>query len=214
MAIPIVWHPGANGREELWLGTTDHAPMRLLVVDGPEGRDTVDRWAAHADSVPEFLEMLHLEGLIDREGHQTLVRQFDPLYAAACAMLECLPHRHVGARVEDPARELLPLIDRMAQALEPFVPDAVVRAILADALGTYWTSWMGRYEHLDHEVNAARQILNEAITGANTGVLIVHPGDLLITPEAVQAMIGYVLETSRRREASSLRPTPPDRGGG
>jgi hypothetical protein len=73
---------------------------------------------------------------------------------------------------------------------------------------------MGRYEHLDHEVNAARQILNEAITGANTGVLIVHPGDLLITPEAVQAMIGYVLETSRRREASSLRPTPPDRGGG
>jgi hypothetical protein len=199
MGIPIVWQPGREGREELWLSDAGRPRMWVLAVDAPEGRETVDRWAAQADSVLEFLEMLHLEGLIDLDRYYALVRQHDPLYAAACAVLACLPHRRVGGRVEDPAHELLPLIDRMAQALEPFVSDPVSRAVIADALGTYWTSWMGRYEHLDHEVNAARQALNEAMTGASNGVLILRPGDLTLTPEAVRAMIGYVLATHRAR---------------
>jgi hypothetical protein len=195
MAIPIVWQLCPEGRQELWLSDAGRPRTRVLALDAPEGREAVDRWAAHADSVPEFLEMLHLEGLIDLDGYHTVMRQHDSLYAAACAMLECLPYRRVGRRVEDPTLELFPLIERMAQALEPFVLDPIARAIIADALGTYWASWVGRYEHLDHEVNAARQVLNAVMTGASAGILILHPGDLTLTPEAVRAMITYVVET-------------------
>jgi hypothetical protein len=201
MGIAIVWQPGPEGREELWLSDAGRPRTRLLALEAPEGRETVDRWAAQADSLPEFLEMLHLEGLIDLDRYYTVVRQHDPLYAAACAMLECLPHQRVGGRVEDPTRELFPLIERMAQALEPFVSDPIARAIITDALGTYWASWVGRSEHLDHEVNAARQVLNEVMTGASEGILILRPGDLTLTPEAVRAMIGYVVEAQPRGEA-------------
>jgi hypothetical protein len=200
MSIPIIWQPGPEGREELWLSDAGRPRMQLLALDAPDGRQTVDRWAAQADSVPEFLEMLHLEGLIDLERYHALVRQHDPLYAAACAMLECLPHRGVGGQVEDPAHELHPLIERMTQALEPFVSNPIARAIIADALGTYWASWVGRREDLDHEVNAARQALNEAMTGASEGVLILRPGDLTLTPEAVRAMIASVVEKHPRGE--------------
>jgi hypothetical protein len=200
MGIPIVWQPGLEGGEALWLSDAGRPHMLLLVVDSAESRNTVDRWAAQADSVPEFLEMLHLEGLIDLDGYQTLVRQHDPLYAAACAILACLPHRRVGERIDDPAGELHPLIERMTQALEPFVSEPIARAIIADALGTYWASWIGRREDLDHDVNAARQALNEVLTGASAGVRILQPGDLTLTPEAVRAMIGYVLETHPQGE--------------
>jgi hypothetical protein len=174
--------------------------MRVLAVDSPERRDVVNRWAAQADSVPELLEMLHLEGLFDLDRYYTLMRQHDPLYAAACAVLACLPHRRVGGLLDDPPGQLHPLIDRMTQSLEPFVPDPIARAIIADALGTYWASWVGLREDLDHDVNAARQALNEVLTGGSVGVRIVHPGDLTLTPEAVRAMIGYVLETHPRRQ--------------
>jgi hypothetical protein len=170
-------------------------------LDAPESREVVARWAACADSVLEFLEMLYLEGLIDRDRYQAVMRQHDHLYAAACAMLECLPHWHVGTQVEDPTRELFPLIDRMVLATEPFVPDPTARAIIADALGTYWASWIGRYEHLDHEVNAARQALNEVMTGASQGIRILGSGALILTPEAVRVMIGYVMQRHPRRQA-------------
>jgi hypothetical protein len=174
--------------------------MRLLALAVPESKEIVERWAAQAESVPELLEMLHLEGLIDLAGYFTLVRQHDPLYAAACAMLECLPHRRVGEGVEDPGHELYPIIERMGQALTPFVADPIARAIIADALGTYWASWIGLYEHLDHQVNAARQTLNEVLTGASNGVVILRPGDLILTPEAVRAMIDSVVHAPPRRE--------------
>jgi hypothetical protein len=201
MGIPIVWQLGPNGREELWLSDAGHPHTRVLALDASEGREIVDRWAVQADSVLEFLEMLHLEGLIDLARYQAVVRQHDPLYAAACAMLECLPHRRVGAQVEDPTRQLYPLIKRMVEAIAPFVSDPIARAIAADALGTYWASWVGCYEHLDHEVNAARQALNAVMTGASEGVLILRPGDLTLTPEAVREMIAYVVEPHRRGEA-------------
>jgi hypothetical protein len=195
MGIAIVWRPGLEGSQDLWLADAGRPHLPLLAVDTPESRETVERWAAQADSVPEFLEMLHLEGLIDLERYQTIVRQHDPLYAAACAILACLPHRRVGGRIEDPPGELYPIIECMTQALEPFVSEPIPRAIIADALGTYWASWIGRREDLDHHVNAARQALNEVLTGASAGVRILQPGDLTLTPEAVRAMIGYVLET-------------------
>src|SRR5262245_11041434 len=205
MGIPIVWQPGLEGQEDLWLSDASRPHMRLLAVDSPENRDTVDRWAAQADSVPEFLEMLHLEGLIDLDRYYALVRQYDPLYAAACAVLACLPHRRVGGQIDDPLRELYPLIERMTQVLEAFVADPIARAIIADALGTYWASWVGRREDLDHDVNAARQALNEVLTGASAGVRIIQPGDITLTPEAVRAMIGYVLATHPRGEVQGTR---------
>jgi hypothetical protein len=200
VGIPIVWQAGHEGGQDLWLSDAGGPQLRLLGVNSFESRDTVNRWAAQADSVPEFLEMLHLEGLIDLDRYQTLVRQHDPLYAAACAILACLPHRRVGGRMDDPPGELYPIIERMTKALEPFVADPIPRAIIADALGTYWSSWIGRREDLDHAVNAARQALNEVLTGAGGGVRILQPGDLTLTPEAVRAMIGYVLETYPRGE--------------
>jgi hypothetical protein len=200
MGIPIVWQADLEGGQTLWLSAADGPHLRLLAVDSLESRDTVERWAAQADSAPEFLEMLHLEGLIDLDRYQTLVHQHDPLYAAACAILACLPHRRVGGQLDDPPRQLYPLIERMTQALEPFVSEPIPRAIIADALGTYWSSWIGRREDLDHDVNAARQALNEVLTGASMGVRILQPGDLTLTPEAVRAMIGYVLESYPRGE--------------
>ena len=201
MSIPIVWQAGAEGHVDLWLTDAGRPLMRLLAVDSAESRETVDRWAAQADSVLEFLEMLHLEGIIDLDCYYALVRQHDPLYGAACAVLECLPHQRVGGGIDDPQRELYPLIERMTQVLEPFVSDPIARAIIADALGTYWASWVGRHEELDHAVNAARQVLNEMLTGGSAGVRILQLGDLTLTPEAVQAMIGYVLATHPRRQA-------------
>jgi len=195
MGIPIVWQPGPAGREELWLSDAGRPLTRVLTRDSRASRETIDLWAMHADSVPEFLAMLHLEGLVNREGYDTVLRQYDPLYAAACALLECLPHRRIGERIGDPTQELFPLIERMAEAMVPFVADSITRAIIADAIGTYWASWVGRYESLDHDVNAARQVLNEAMIGATAGIRILCPGDLTLTPEAVRAMIGAVVES-------------------
>ena len=121
--------------------------------------------------------------------------------------MECLPHRRVGERITDPAQELFPLIERMAEAMAPFVSDSIVRAIIADALGTYWASWVGRYESLDHDVNAARQVLNEAMIGAPAGIRILCPGDLTLTPEAVHAMIGAVVESHRPAGEGGARRT-------
>jgi hypothetical protein len=61
MAIPIAWQPGAEGREELWLNDAGRPHTWVLAWESIESREIVDRWAAQADSVPEFLEMLHLE---------------------------------------------------------------------------------------------------------------------------------------------------------
>jgi hypothetical protein len=200
MGVPIIWQVGSEGGEELWLCDAEHRHTRVLAVHSSESREVVDRWSRQAESVSELLEMLHLEGLLPIERYHDVMRHHDPLYAAACAMLDCLPHRRVGGQVEDPRRELYPLIERMVHALEPFVSDPTARAIMADALGTYWASWIGCYEHLDHEVNAARQTLNEVLTGASGGILVLHPGDLTLTPEAVRVMIGCVVETHPGRE--------------
>jgi hypothetical protein len=195
MGMAIRWQPRLEGGQDLWLNEAARPSIQLLTAETSESRETVERWAAQADSVPEFLEMLHLEGLIDLERYQDLVRQHDPLYAAACAVLSCLPHRRIGERMDDPPSQLYPLIECMTQALEPFAIEPIARAIIADAVGTYWASWIGRREDLDHDVNEARQALNEVLTGASSGVRILQPGDLLLTPDAVRVMIGYVLET-------------------
>jgi hypothetical protein len=199
MGIPIIWQPGYEGGQELWLSEAGLPRTRVLAVHSAESREVVDRWSGQAESVPELLEMLHLEGLLPLARYQEVMRHHDLLYAAACAMLDCLPHRRVGGQVEDPGRDLYPLIERMELALEPFIADPTARAIMADAVGTYWASWIGCHEHLDHEVNAARQTLNEVLTGASGGILILHPGDLTLTPEAVRVMIGWVVEARPRR---------------
>jgi hypothetical protein len=58
MGIPIVWQPGLEGGQDLWLSDVGRPHLQLLAVHTPESRETVERWAEQADSVPEFLEML------------------------------------------------------------------------------------------------------------------------------------------------------------
>ena len=55
MAIAIIWAPGSGGRQELWLAEAGRPRTQVLAVDAPESRETVERWSAQADSVPEFL---------------------------------------------------------------------------------------------------------------------------------------------------------------
>lgn len=56
-----------------------HAAPLLTLAD-PDQRRIVEHWAAQADSLPEFLEMLHLEGLIDLDSLRQLLAEHSPLY--------------------------------------------------------------------------------------------------------------------------------------
>lgn len=83
MAVQVMWQPNINGACELWLVEGGTPSCRLLAV-GPERmatvRPLVQRWADQADSVPEFLEMMHLEDLIDLETLRRLLTDQVPLY--------------------------------------------------------------------------------------------------------------------------------------
>jgi hypothetical protein len=83
MAVQITWQPHANGAFELWLVEGGQASRRLFAV-APDrittARPLVQRWAEQADSVPEFLEMMHLEDLIDLPTLRRLLTDQVPLY--------------------------------------------------------------------------------------------------------------------------------------
>ena len=68
MGIDIIWdgsdlHLGPVGPGASGPGTAHSTPL-LSRLD-PEQRRIVEGWAAQADSLPEFLEMLHLEGFLE-----------------------------------------------------------------------------------------------------------------------------------------------------
>lgn len=75
MAIDITWQGS-----ELYLRPKDSRSVPLLSLADPEQRSIVEHWAAQADSVPEFLEMLHLEGLIDLTILSRLLAERSPLW--------------------------------------------------------------------------------------------------------------------------------------
>lgn len=75
MAMDITWQGS-----ELYLGPRDSRSVPLLNLADPEQRSIVEHWAAQADSVPEFLEMLHLEGMIDLPVLSRLLAECSPLW--------------------------------------------------------------------------------------------------------------------------------------
>jgi hypothetical protein len=83
MAVQITWHADPSGPSELWL-VEDGQPSHRLFAVTPDHMATaqalVQRWADQADSVPEFLEMLHLEDLIDLATLRRLLAEYMPLY--------------------------------------------------------------------------------------------------------------------------------------
>ena len=101
MAVQMMWQPSINGACELWLVEGGVPSCRLLTV-GPDRmtavRHLVQRWADQADSVPEFLEMLHLEDLIDLEALQRLLTDQVPLYRIWARLREfCREAGDIGA---------------------------------------------------------------------------------------------------------------------
>jgi hypothetical protein len=94
MAVQVMWQPNINGACELWLVEGGTPSCRLLAV-GPERmatvRPLVQRWADQADSVPEFLEMMHLEDLIDMETLRRLLTDQVPLYRVWARLREFWP---------------------------------------------------------------------------------------------------------------------------
>jgi hypothetical protein len=101
MAIQITWQPTTSGACELWLVEGGQPPYKLLAV-APDRMTTVrplvQRWAEQADSIPEFLEMMHLEDLIDLETLRRLLTDQVPLYRIWARLREfCQAAGDIGA---------------------------------------------------------------------------------------------------------------------
>ena len=83
MAVQITWQPDPNGQSELWLVESGQPSNRLFAVTLTQmatAQPLVQGWADQADSVPEFLEMLHLEDLIDLDTLRRMLAEHVPLY--------------------------------------------------------------------------------------------------------------------------------------
>jgi hypothetical protein len=82
MAIEIGWRAGTEGDDEVWLMDRGQWVCRLFQKPseaGGEQRAIVKEWADKSDSLAEFLEMMHLEGMIDLEMLQRLLSEHAPL---------------------------------------------------------------------------------------------------------------------------------------
>ena len=83
VAIPIAWQSDPSEPSALWLVEGGQPSHRLFAVPFEQmatAQPLVQRWADQADSVPEFLEMLHLEDLIDLSTLRRLLAEHMPLY--------------------------------------------------------------------------------------------------------------------------------------
>jgi hypothetical protein len=83
VAIPIAWQPDPMGPSALWLVEGGQPSHRLFAVPLDQmatAQSLVQRWADQAETVPEFLEMLHLEDLIDLATLRRLLAEHMPLY--------------------------------------------------------------------------------------------------------------------------------------
>jgi len=80
MGLMLAWQSGSDGSAEMWLCEDSRPTVPLLRLASPGQRQIVEHWAAQADSLPEFLEMLHLEGLIDLETLRRLLAEHSPLH--------------------------------------------------------------------------------------------------------------------------------------
>jgi hypothetical protein len=83
VAISITWQADPSGPSALWLvegGQPSHRLFAVTLNQVATAQPLVQRWADQADSVPEFLEMLHLEDLIDLDTLRRMLAEHVPLY--------------------------------------------------------------------------------------------------------------------------------------
>jgi hypothetical protein len=82
MAVEIGWQHAADGADEVWLMDRGQWICKLFdetpEVRG-ERRTVVREWAQRSDSIEEFLEMMHLEGLFDLDMLRHLLSEHAPL---------------------------------------------------------------------------------------------------------------------------------------
>jgi hypothetical protein len=81
MAVEIGWQSGPAGRSAVWLMDHGQWVRQLFELEAPDedGRTIVEDWAEKAESIEEFLEMMHLEGFIDLETFRRLLSEHAPL---------------------------------------------------------------------------------------------------------------------------------------
>ena len=82
MAIEIGWQRGAEGSDEVWLMDRGQWVCKLFeetLEDYDDHRSMVKEWADKSDSLEEFLEMMHLEGLFDLDTLRRLLSKHAPL---------------------------------------------------------------------------------------------------------------------------------------
>jgi hypothetical protein len=82
MPVEIGWQRGPEGIDEVWL--MDHGQWVCRLFEHAAGADSdrqamVKEWAEKSDSLEEFFEMMHLEGLVDLDMLQRLLSEHAPL---------------------------------------------------------------------------------------------------------------------------------------
>jgi hypothetical protein len=105
MAVQITWQANANGPSEIWLEEDGQPSCRLFALPPHQiatARPVVQRWAEQAESVAEFLEMMHLEDLIDMDSLRRLLADQMPLYRIWAQLREFC--REAGDIEEFPAQ--------------------------------------------------------------------------------------------------------------
>jgi hypothetical protein len=191
MAVQITWQSSPTGPFELWLVEGGQPSRRLFAVIPDQmgtARPLVQRWAEQADSVPEFLEMMHLEDLIDLNLLRHLLAEHMPLYRIWAKLREFC--REAGDVGEFPAQWIA------IGTAERAPPEAAVHlqeAQVNEALAT-WRRFEGGDQQALSEANLAVVVaalgqlagqrlgldweaamhLGDWLTGLITGWLISH----------------------------------------
>jgi hypothetical protein len=158
MGIQIGWRRGPDGSDEVWVIEGDGRTARLFALTSPAEREIVERWSAQAESLPEFLEMMHLEGLIDLDVLRELLAEHSPLWRIWAKFREFF--RDAGDIGDYPAHWI------MISSIRESLPDTVVHFQEGQVMEAL-KAWR-RFEAGDD------QALNEP----NLGVVVAELGSL------------------------------------
>jgi hypothetical protein len=180
VAIPITWQPDPSGPSALWLvegGQPSHRLFAVTLNQMATAQPLVQRWADQADSVPEFLEMLHLEDLIDLDTLRRLLAEHMPLYRIWAQLREFC--REAGDIGEFPASWIA--IGSPGEA-SPEIVVHLPQAQVLEALAA-WRRFEGGEPHALNEANLAMVIgALGGLAGQRLGLpweAVMHFGDWL-----------------------------------
>ena len=180
MAVQITWRSDSSGQSELWLMEGGQLSSRLFAVTPNQmvtAQPLVRRWADQADSVPEFLEMLHLEDLIDLDTLRRMLAEHVPLYRIWTRLREFC--REAGDIGEFPASWIA------IGSVEEALPEVAVHLPEAQVLEAFaaWRRFEGGDPQALNEANLAMVIAAlGGLAGQRLGLpwgAVVHFGDWL-----------------------------------